>query len=353
MTQPIPEAIQAEQLTETFRRTGVLDKAHVSDVTVESSRDTILSRIIRVRLTYSVPIDEAPQSLIFKTCHPDRVGDALHAGRQEVAFYGRVAPLMPTNIAPRCFEAYRDAETSAWYLLLEDLTESHTVPTQWPLPPTRQQCGEIIRAHARLHASWWDSPRLGVSVGTWLDVDAMDRQMQLVASDFQCFADRAGDLLSRERRRLYEQLLGSAPCLLQRYYTHRNFTITQGDAHVWNSFLARDGQLDDTRLFDWDSWRLDVASRDLAYMIAMHWYPDRRREMESSLLDEYHEALVANGVQGYDRYALKSDYQLSALWQITTPLWQAVNNIPAVIWWNNLERIMLAVDDLDCRSLLA
>jgi len=24
-----------------------------------------------------------------------------------------------------------------------------------------------------------------------------------------------------------------------------------------------------------------------------------------------------------------------------------------VIWWNGLERIMLAVDDLDCRSLLA
>jgi hypothetical protein len=27
-------------------------------------------------------------------------------------------------------------------------------------------------------------------------------------------------------------------------------------------------------------------------------------------------------------------------------------NIPAVIWWNNLERILLAVDDLGCRDLL-
>jgi len=353
MTQPIPEAIQAERLTATLRRTGVLGEAHVSDVTVESSRDTILSRIIRVRLMYSVPTDDAPRSLIFKTCHPDYVGDALHAGRQEVAFYDRIAPLMATNIVPRCFEAYRDAETSAWHLLLEDLTETHAVPTQWPLPPTRQQCGAIVRAHARLHASWWDSPRLGVSVGTWLDSEAMDRQMQLVASDFQRFADRAGDLLSRERRRLYEQLLGSAPRLLQRYHSHRNFTITQGDAHVWNTFLPRDHQSDDARLFDWDSWRLDVASRDLAYMIAMHWYPDRRQAMERSLLDEYHETLIAHGVQGYDRHMLEADYRLSVLWQITTPVWQAVNNIPAVIWWNGLERIMLAVDDLDCRSLLA
>ena len=192
MMQPIPEAIQAERLTATFRRTGVLGDSHVSDVTVESSRDTILSRIIRVRLTYSAPIDDAPRSLIFKTCHPDRVGDALHAGRQEVAFYDRIAPLTVTNITPRCFEAYRDAETSAWHLLLEDLSETHAVATQWPLPPSRQQCGAIVRAHARLHASWWDSPRLGVSVGTWLDPEAMDRQMQLVASRLPTFCRSRG-----------------------------------------------------------------------------------------------------------------------------------------------------------------
>jgi hypothetical protein len=29
-----------------------------------------------------------------------------------------------------------------------------------------------------------------------------------------------------------------------------------------------------------------------------------------------------------------------------------MSNIPPVVWWNNLERIFLAVDDLDCRELL-
>ncbi|WP_441280905.1 hypothetical protein [Tardiphaga sp. 862_B3_N1_1] len=57
-------------------------------------------------------------------------------------------------------------------------------------------------------------------------------------------------------------------------------------------------------------------------------------------------------MRGYDRRALNDDYRLSVLWQITTPVWQEANNIPPVIWWNNLERIMLAVDDLDCRELL-
>jgi hypothetical protein len=87
-------------------------------------------------------------------------------------------------------------------------------------------------------------------------------------------------------------------------------------------------------------------------MLAMHWYPDRRRRMEQPLLDCYHAALLESGVTGYDRVALSEDYRLAVLWQTTTPLWQAMANIPPLIWWNNLERIFLAVDDLDCRALL-
>jgi hypothetical protein len=74
--------------------------------------------------------------------------------------------------------------------------------------------------------------------------------------------------------------------------------------------------------------------------------------MERPLLDRYQAVLVAHRVRGYDRRALEDDYRLSVLWQITTPIYQAVNNIPPVIWWNNLERILLAVDDLGCLDLL-
>jgi len=40
------------------------------------------------------------------------------------------------------------------------------------------------------------------------------------------------------------------------------------------------------------------------------------------------------------------------LWQISKPVRQWTAQIPPVIWWNNLERIFLAVDDLGCRDLL-
>jgi len=65
----------------------------------------------------------------------------------------------------------------------------------------------------------------------------------------------------------------------------------------------------------WDSRRLGVVTEDLAYMVAVYWYPDRRRLMEGRLLE-------------------------------------ASASIPTVIWWNNFERIHLAVEDLECRQLL-
>lgn len=350
MTESLPSAASAEHLTDLFRRSGALGSGRICSVVVADSRHTILSRIIRLTLSYEGAADEAPRSLVLKTGLPDRGGSGWNAGRQEVAFYTQVAAVKATDLVPRCFEAHWDAHQNGWHLLLEDLTDSHTIATVWPLPPTFEQCKVIMRARARFHAKWWDDPGLGTTVGTWLDAGAVDEYLQRLANELKRFSDRVTDRLPRARLDLYQRLLAAAPHLLARYHSHRNITVIQGDAHVWNCFLPKDGG-SDVRFFDWDSWRVGIGTNDLAYMMAMHWYPDRRRWLERPLLDLYHATLAAHGVS-YDRRALDDDYRLSVLWQITTPVWQAANNIPAVIWWNNLERTMLAVDDLGCRDLL-
>jgi hypothetical protein len=97
---------------------------------------------------------------------------------------------------------------------------------------------------------------------------------------------------------------------------------------------------------------VDTATDDLAYMLALHWYPDWRRRYERDSLQRYHDTLVAHGIRDYPFEALCQDYRHSVLWQITTPMWQANHTLPPVIWWNNLERIMLAVRDLGCLELL-
>lgn len=87
-------------------------------------------------------------------------------------------------------------------------------------------------------------------------------------------------------------------------------------------------------------------------MMALHRYPERRARLEQPLLRGYHEQLVTYGVGGYSFEALLDDYRLSALWQMTIPVWQATAKLPAPIWWSHFERAMLAFEDLRCADLL-
>jgi thiamine kinase-like enzyme len=306
---------------------------------------------MRLRVEYEGDAPDAPATLFLKTSLPERSGPNWISGRQEVAFYTKVAPKTDGHLLPRCWEAHWDSQTNAWRLLLEDLKDSHSLPTAWPIPPTFAQSKSILSAWAAFHAAWWDDPQLGGTIGDWHEPSVREEHTRSFAGQFAQFADRMGDRLSSERRELFERVFDAGPGLWRRYDSRRNLTIVHGDAHFWNCFLPKDpaGAI---RLFDWDAWHIGLCSDDLAYMIAMHFYPDRRRRFERQLLDQYHAALLERGVRGYDRDALDADYRLSVLALIMRPVWQALNDIPPVIWWNNLERIFSVVDDLGCRDLL-
>ncbi len=341
----------AAHLNAILEQAGALGDVRVRDVTIVSDRPTLMSRVIRVRLTYDGPANTALASLIIKTALPERQGSEWSNGPREVAFYTDVAPSLQAGLVPRCYEAHHADATGAWHVILEDLTETHALATEWPLPPSDAQCRTIVGSLARFHAAWWGDPRLGVTVGTLFDDAAIDRFVQQVAGHFVTFADRLGEELSGERRAFYEALLAAAPTLHKRYRGFRNITLTHGDAHVWNCFISRN-EGDDVRWFDWDGWRLRVPANDLAYMMAVHWYPERRWRLEQSLLDHYLTILQRNGVEGYSRSDLREDYRLSVLWQAATPVFQAGLKLPPVIWWNHFHRVMAAVDDLGCRELL-
>ena len=346
-----PVAATADHLTLALRRSGVLGQGRVSNVVVEREIKKTRSHTLRLRLSYDGDRGAAPSWLILKTGRRFDGGQTrTSAGRREVAFYREVASGMSARTVPRCFEALWD-ETGEWSLLLEDLTDTHVIATEWPLPPTTEQCGSIVQVLARFHAAWWDDPRLGRSIGQVCGANDLRRWQQDLTRLWERFKARYADLLTPARGDLLSQVIDRAPDRLARLQG-RNLTIVHGDAHVWNAFVRRNGD-DAALLLDWEDWSLGIATDDLAYMMAMHWYPDRRRRMEKALLDCYHATLLAQGVSGYDRPTLDEDYRWSVLWQITRPIWQEAFNVPARVWWNNLERAFLAIDDLDCRDLLA
>lgn len=91
------------------------------------------------------------------------------------------------------------------------------VGTQWPLPPTIEQCEVIVRTHAQFKVYWWDDPRLGTTVGTWSDADGIQQRLRDLANAYERFADFPNERLSPARRSFYARLFDQAPRLLERY----------------------------------------------------------------------------------------------------------------------------------------
>ncbi|MCK1425658.1 phosphotransferase [Bradyrhizobium sp. 180] len=348
----LPAVAEPGYLTAALRRAGALDAGAVREVKVLHQRDTIVSHIVRLGLRYVGESAGAPQSLILKTAHAGFAKSLANSGRNEVAFYTQLEPETPRGLVPRCFDGHFDEDGLTWHLLLEDLTDSHEIATQWPLPPSREQATAIVTTLARWHAAWWDHDSFGDTIGTWMSTDDSAKLMATFAGHYDRFADLLGDRLSEERRILFRRFIEQSERLLERYHSRRHVTIAHGDAHTWNFLLPRTGVANTVRIFDFDQWRINVPTGDLAYMMATQWYPDRRQALERPLLNLYHETLIQHGVTGYTRGALDQDYRRSVLWQITKPVWQWSINIPPLIWWNNLERVMMAVEDLGCEELL-
>jgi hypothetical protein len=73
----------------------------------------VLSRIIRLRLSYEGTASQAPASLFLKMGLPERIGGGWNGGCREVAFYNQVAAAMLARLVPRCFEAAFDEATQA------------------------------------------------------------------------------------------------------------------------------------------------------------------------------------------------------------------------------------------------
>ena len=351
MTTTLPPMVQPAYLTEVLRRAGALGDGRVADVAMASAAPTLISFIVRLRLTYEGAAADAPRSLILKAAHPDRRKPRRQGARQEVMFYRDIAPQLPPGLVPRCFDAAWQDQSQIWHLLLEDLSDSHAVATPFPLPPTVAQCESMVAILARFHAAWWDDPRLPPTDGL-ADAPAIVRQrVASLADQTRRFVDVLGDALSPARRAFYERYLAAAPALMERRLARRHRTFAHGDAHVWNFFLPKQAGSSDIRLFDWDGWHLGAGSDDLAYMMAVHWMPELRGQREARLLDRYHESLLAHGVQGYDRASLQEDYRMSVLLASTVPIWQHAAGVPPMIWWHNLDRIHLAIEDLGCREL--
>ena len=350
------EQVMPDWLTKILYNKGALEQGDVASVEVltQASNRGIVSNIGTLKVIYSENASGLlPTQLFLKMSKPDLHQEFLGLGRKEVSFYNAMADTSDEFPIPRCYDAQYDAETGHSHILMDDLSETHFQRPP-PIPPSNRHCEMIVESLARLHAMWWDSPRLGDEIGEPFDEKISLETRRRLENTLPDFIDYLGDALLPVQRRAYEQIMEST--LLdrreKRYKEMSGITLVHGDTHTGNFMLPSDIGHGKVILIDWHLCRINVAASDLAFLIAIHWSSQRRAVLEESLLKHYYDQLVTHGVNDYTWDDLWRDYRESVAITTLIPIGQFRRKMPTGIIWFGLQDSMAAFQDLGCGELL-
>ncbi len=336
--------ITSEWITEILRQNDILKKGDVIAVVKEPLSDASFEapKIIRIRLSYSQnAVGDMPKTMIFKTAKREK----------EKIFYDELAQEMTDPAITHCFYANVDQNRERAIFLLEDLGDTHQ-QTRWPIAPSFDTCQGAMDCIAKFHAFWWEHPRLDGDLRDKLTFgNYWQDRINFAIEELPDFFDFMGERISAKRRKIYEEVLSSPNTFWKPQQSKHALTLIHGDAHFWN-FLYPRTETDRIRVFDWNSWDIGKGTDDLAYMIGLHWYPERRDRFEIPLLKHYHEALLKHGVEHYSWEDCWDDYRHSAILNLFIPVWQWAKEISQIVWWSHWERSFLTFADLDCGALL-
>jgi hypothetical protein len=348
-----PNQVTPEWLTRVLLKSGFLRSGKVIHLEKTLTKTLTLSVVSRFEVRYSEGAAGFPPTKLFlKLSRPDLLKSfSSELNGKEVEFYKIVAPEMNDPPFINCFSAAFSSESGKSHLLLEDLTETHFQPLS-PYPPSKSYCELAMDCMSRLHAHWWEHPRLGKEIGALFDRAQLNAFVAELEKNVLNFVHFLRDGLAAERRKIYDQLLSSSYKIWGRLTERTGLTLTHGDAHWWNLLYPRETKTHGVRLFDWHLWHVDVGARDLAFMVALGGYAERQAALEQSLIRRYYESLVAHGVTNYSWNDCWDDYRWSAIRNLNIPIIQWIQGKSTEEWRRNLERAMDAYEDLRCFELL-
>lgn len=320
------EQMTPEWLTEKLQAKAALQQGEVIQIEAGSEifNQGFIANITKIKVRYS---DDAtgvlPENLLLKSAKSDLHPELVHRGSHEAKFYEAITGLTNSFPIPTCYSVEYDESTHQAHILMEDLSATH-FQRPLPLPPSSRHCEMIVDSLAQLHAIWWNSPLLGKEIGERLTLEksiAMERRM---IDTIPSFFDYLGDALLPQQRRAIEQVIASdfLTRLSQRLYDMRQITLIHGDAHTGNLMLPRDVNKHQVILIDWQLWDTNVGAIDLAFLMALHWSPQRRALLEEALLRRYHARLLALGVNNYEWQDLWNDYRESVIIMSLIPIGQ-------------------------------
>ncbi|MEX2293269.1 MAG: phosphotransferase [Acidimicrobiales bacterium] len=299
-----PAAVTAEWLTDVLRASGALSTGRVVTVDHELFGAGMVGDNARFHLTYEG--GTGPATIVGKFPTADEVSrNATTLTRTyevESRFYQDLQARVDIT-TPATHLSLLDVEANEFVLIMEDLA---------PAQPGDQieGCGlEAARVSvlelAKLHAPLWGDSALGEMV--WLDRWTPDNEtfyLQLLPMLHGGFNERYGTRLAPELRAAGDAVVAR----LSDYISYRPdpLTVVHGDYRLDN--LLFDGASRVVAV-DWQTVTRGPALTDVSYFLGTSPTPDVREVHEGAVVREYHDALVARGVTGYDWDRCWHDYR--------------------------------------------
>ncbi|HEX5505324.1 MAG TPA: phosphotransferase, partial [Thermomicrobiales bacterium] len=346
-------------LTAALAGAGVLTRGSV--VASDARPVGASSQVAHLAVRYSADApSDAPAHLFLKVADPDLERRMPRRNRAEVAFYRAVAGDARDLPLVRCYDAaYAGGDVDRFHLLLADpAATTHVAIPYSAVPPPLAECHAMIDTLARVHARYWDDPRPAAPLQ---QARSAERHTGMATAEFVAWADETlprflADLaehLPADRRALYAAVGARLPARLVACQARgRHLTLTHGDVHRGNFLFPRDAASHTPVIIDWKRAGVTLGANDLAYMMALCWFPPIRAQREQPLLRRYHERLREHGVAGYAWADLWDDYRLAVLRQLFEAVWGWSARQNSLIWWNHLERITAAITDLRCLAVV-
>jgi aminoglycoside phosphotransferase (APT) family kinase protein len=312
----------------------------------------------RVGLVYAPdgrPAD-GPES-IFVKFRPPRLterlfGNILALWPNEVGFYRDIADDVPIR-TPECYCA-RDSGGGEFVLVLEDLASKGAEFRTIADPISLDEAKAVVVALARLHAAFWEPPRVTVRF-PWLR--SPDHNPNAAIERFLCasahrptlahFSHLLPSSVRRGAREIHKKRKA-----LERYWADGPLTLIHGDPHLGNLYFVGG----EPGFFDWQVLQRHQGIRDVAYFVVLSLDTEVRRAHERDLVRLYRETLREAGVSHQDldpekAWELYRSFSLYAY--LGTSVTTSMSDLqPKHIAELGLKRAATAVDDLDALALL-
>jgi hypothetical protein len=305
-----PEQVTAPWLTDVLRRAGALDgAAAVVAFDGEVVGTGQMADSFRLRPHYDREGTGAPASVVGKFTAADETsratGIAMRTSEVEVRFYQEVASTVGVR-TPRCHHADVDPATAEFVLILEDLAPARA--GDQVAGCSVDQAALALTELAALHAPRWGDQ--GLEALDWLNrrtAESNELGAQLLPVLFDGFAARYGEVLDDAVLDVGRRLMPVIDAYL--HHQPRPWTVQHADYRLDNLMFGTSDGGPPLAVVDWQTVVLGPGVADVSYFLGAGPSVDDRRRHEERLVGEYHDALVAGGVEGYSSDACFADYR--------------------------------------------